>query len=43
MRKLLIGLTIGAIAGAIAMKKMDDSKIPEKVMQTAQEKLKCKD
>ena len=27
MKQLIIGLTVGAIAGAIAYKKMDDNKV----------------
>ncbi|MCX4313227.1 MAG: hypothetical protein OSJ83_05115 [Clostridia bacterium] len=40
MKQLIIGLTVGAIAGAIAYKKMDDNKVPEKVLKKAQKKLK---
>lgn len=39
IKRLLIGFTIGAVAGAVAYKKMEDSKLPEKVLQSAQEKL----
>ncbi len=39
MNKLLLGFTIGAIAGAVAFKKMDDKKIPEKALKKAQKKL----
>ena len=42
MNKLLFGLTIGAVIGAVAYKKMEDSKIPEKALESAHEKLKCK-
>lgn len=40
MNKLLLGFTLGAIAGAVALKKMEKSDIPEKAMRTAQQKLK---
>ena len=42
MKKLLIGLTIGAITGAIAYKKLEENRIPEKALKTAQDKL-CDD
>ncbi len=41
MKKIIIGLALGAIAGAVVMKKLDDKQIPEKLMHQAQEKL-CK-
>ncbi len=40
MNKLLIGMTLGAIVGAVAYKKMEDNKIPEKAIKTAEKKLK---
>lgn len=39
MKRLLVGFTLGAIAGAIALKKMEESKVPEKAVKAAQEKL----
>lgn len=39
MNKLIFGFTIGAIAGALALKKMEKSKVPEKALKAAQEKL----
>lgn len=39
MNKLLIGMTLGAIAGVVAFKKMEDKRIPEKVLDSAKEKL----
>lgn len=39
MNKLLLGLTVGAIAGAVIFKKMDENKVPEKVLKKAQKKL----
>ncbi len=39
MKRLLLGFTIGAITGAMAYQKMQKSKLPEKVIRTAQEKL----
>lgn len=40
MNKLLIGMTLGAIVGAVAYKKMEDSKLPEMAIKTAEKKLK---
>lgn len=40
MNKLLFGLTIGAVIGAAAYRKIENSKTTEKMLQTAQEKLK---
>lgn len=42
MKQLLIGLTLGAITGAIAYKKMEESHLPEKALKTAKEKI-CDD
>lgn len=39
MKRLLVGITLGAVLGAVALKKMENSKVPEKVLQSAQEKL----
>lgn len=39
MRGLLFGFTIGAIAGAVALKKMENSKVPVKALKAAQKKL----
>lgn len=39
MKRILIGLTIGAVIGAVAFKKMEQAKIPEKALKTAQEKI----
>ena len=39
MKKLLWGMAIGAIAGAVAYKKMQDDKIPERVIDAAKEKM----
>ena len=39
MKGLLFGFTIGAIAGAVALKKMENSKVPEKALKAAQKKL----
>ncbi len=41
MKKLLWGMAIGMVAGAVAYKKMQEDKVPEKVLKTAQEKLGC--
>ena len=40
MKKLLLGLTLGAIVGAVAVKKMQDEELPEKLLHCAQKKLK---
>ncbi|MCH5160474.1 MAG: hypothetical protein J1G04_00435 [Clostridiales bacterium] len=37
MKRLLFGMTIGAIAGALAFKKMEDKQLPEKVLKCAKE------
>lgn len=42
MNKLLFGLMAGAVLGAVAYKKIEDAKLPEKALETAQEKLKGK-
>ncbi len=39
MNKLLLGFAIGALTGAVAFKKMEESKVPVKVLKTAQKKL----
>ena len=39
MKSLLFGFTVGAIAGAVALKKMENSKVPEKALKAAQKKL----
>ncbi len=39
MKQLLIGMAVGALAGAMAFKKMQDEKIPEKALKAAHEKL----
>ncbi len=40
MNKLLIGMTLGALVGAVAYKKMEENKIPEKAIKKAEKKLK---
>ena len=40
MKKLLIGMGIGAIAGIAAYKKMEDSKLCDKAIKCAEKKLK---
>lgn len=40
MKRLLIGFTLGAIASAVALKKMEKSDMPEKALEAAQKKLK---
>lgn len=42
MKRLLFGFTLGIVAGAIAFKKMEKSKMPEKVIDAAREKLEIK-
>ena len=39
MKGLLFGFTVGAIAGAVALKKMENSKVPEKAIKAAKKKL----
>ena len=39
MKRLLIGFTLGAIAGAVTLKKMEKSDVPEKAIKAAQQKL----
>lgn len=39
MKRMLISFTLGAIAGAVALKKMEKSDVPEKALKAAQEKL----
>lgn len=39
MKRMLLGFTVGAIAGAIALKKMEKNKVPEKALKVAQKKL----
>ena len=39
MKRIILGFRIGAIAGAVALKKMENSKVPEKALKAAQEKL----
>lgn len=43
MKKIIIGLALGAVAGAYVMRKLDDNQIPERIMQQAHEKLGGKD
>lgn len=43
MKKLLIGLGLGAIVGAVAYKKMEDTKICEQALKCAEKKLKEND
>ncbi len=43
MKQLLLGITLGAIAGAVAVKKMEDEELPEKLLKCAQKKLKEQD
>lgn len=40
MNKLLFGFTLGIVAGAVALKKMEKNKVPEKAVKMAQKKLK---
>lgn len=40
MNKILFGFTVGMVAGAIALKKMEKSKVPEKALDAAKKKLK---
>ena len=40
MNKLLLGFTVGVVAGAFALKKMEKSKMPEKAFKTMQKKIK---
>lgn len=42
MKSLLFSFTLGALAGAVALKKMENSKVPEKALKAAQEKLSDK-
>ena len=39
MKQLLWGMAIGAIAGAVAYKKMQADNIPERVLDAAKEKV----
>ncbi len=39
MKGLIFGFTLGIVTGAIALKKMENSKVPEKALKAAQEKL----
>ena len=43
MKKIIIGLALGAVAGAYVMRKLDDNQSPERIMQQAHEKLGGKD
>ncbi len=40
MKKLLFGFTLGIVTGAIALKKMEKSNVPEKAVKLAEKKLK---
>lgn len=40
MKHILLGFTIGIVTGAMALRKMEKSDIPEQVLKTAQKKLK---
>lgn len=40
MKKLLLGFTVGAITGAVAYNKMHKNKLPEKALESVQEKVK---
>lgn len=42
MKRIILGFTLGAIAGAVALKKMENSKVPEKALKAAEEKLSSK-
>ncbi len=37
MKQLLLGMAFGAVAGALAFKKMEDKQLPEKVLKCAKE------
>lgn len=39
MKNLLIGAAIGAVAGMVAYKKMQDGKVAEKMLDAAKEKM----
>lgn len=39
MKQLLIGMAVGAVAGMMAYKKMQDDRVPEKALKIAREKL----
>lgn len=39
MKKLFIGMAVGAVAGMMAYKKMQDDHVPEKALKMAREKL----
>ena len=43
MNKLIVGFTLGIVTGAIALKKMEKNKVPEKAVKMAQKKLKESD
>lgn len=36
MKTLLFGFTIGLVTGAVALKKMENSKVPDKVVKLVQ-------
>ena len=37
MKRLLFGMAVGAVAGALAFRKMEDKQLPEKVLKCAKE------
>lgn len=39
MKKLFLGFALGTLAGVFAFKKMEDEKLPEKIICAAQKKL----
>lgn len=39
MKQLILGMAIGAVAGAMALKKMEKEKVPQKAIKMAKEKL----
>ncbi len=39
MKRLLVGFAVGALTGIMTYQKMQKSKLPEKVLEAAQEKL----
>ncbi len=41
MKGMLIGFALGAIAGVAALKKMQQSELPEKAIEAAKDKLGC--
>ncbi len=43
MKKLLLGMGLGALVGVVAYKKMEDSKLCEKALKCAEKKMKEND